>query len=845
MDRSRAESDVQSAEVTEAPQTTQAQSTHRRVRPLSQSRSYHSIFSSVRGSARNGASSRGRAREKPEEKVEEEEEEKTSPTTPAAEEEPVTVEAVEEEEPNNDVVYSEPQVTSTLAVTPTPMTTTLRAVTSAPTTAATTTRRPPPRRPVKIRVHQKPGSSSLSSSPSTDVSSSSSRASSSLLIPKHSQEASVMKKDGYTDSLKPESKFTFAQPSITQRKPSTTVSTQTTAQPKTVAPPSGRDPAGRSSGSVLNSRYGFGQRNSGIASRGNFTRYPNGYKYRPASTANAQSKLPGRTQSLASSNTDSSKSQSPLPTGSQNRETSGTLKSAISRSNSRTGSQSESTPNTEGSDAPRSRSHSPSTSGAHRPTLTSRSGSRAPTSSETHDSEASRPTARRVANSQATSHNTHPARTPEKQDMTYGEESHNTEQENAGGRNGEAEGQTSSVRLTVLNANVASPEDNRKESGEGQDGKEEKNVVSPARVQPSHTERSQSLASRFPGRFGTGARVPSNRQQGRAPWGRTSSSVGAGRPVLQGSVRRASGASGAAGVTRIQETSENVETASEHNLLKKGLRDSSHKPSTTVRKNEFSESRQPSTSTAAPSSPNSDSHHSSGGHRASSEAIHGEASPNHNNNNNNENDHEKDYLYKGSKVIVDRNEKVPDPTAAPKTTTSTPVHHHQTSVNRGGGDRREPSSGSRTSSSYQRPAVSANGRARSPTLANRQPGGYRLPFRVQPAQNTRARSPTTPDSSSLSESSSHSSSSKMPRPVLTSDRGEGRGSSVTRTGGLSGGSLPSSAAASYTPSSSSSSASARDSLRTRARYPNFRGKASTGEALRPNYGNGNIPFVSM
>ncbi|CAL8392139.1 unnamed protein product [Arctogadus glacialis] len=839
--RSHAESDVQSAEVTETPQTTRAQSTHRRVRPLSQSRSYHSIFSSVRGSARNGASSRGRAREKPEEKVEEEEEEevaKTFPTKPPPEEEPVTVEAVEEEEADNDVVYSEPQVTSTLVVTPTPMTSTLRAVTLAPTTAATTPRRAPPRRPVKIRVHQKAGSPSLSSSSSsTALSSSSSGASSTLLIPKHSQELSVIQKDGYTDSLKPESKVPYAQPSLSQREPSTPVSTQTTAQPKTVAPPSGRDPAvaRRISGSVLNSRYGFGQRNSGIAARGNFTRYPNGYKYRPASTANAQSKLPGRTQSQASSNTDSSKTQSPLPTGSQTRETSGTLNSAVSRSNSRTGSQSKSTSNTEGLDVSRSRSHSPSTAGAHNPSLTPLSGSRTPAATETQDS--TRPAARRVTHNTATSHNTQPSHPPEKQDTTYGEESDTTEHENTGSRTGQAEGQTSGVQLTASNANVPSAENDGKESEEGQGGKEVKNVVSPARVQPSHAERSPSLASRFPGRFGPGARVSSHRQQGRAPWGRSSSSVGAGRPVLQGSARRASGATGAAGVSRIQETSENVEAAPEHNLLKKGLRDSLHKPSTTVRKNEFSESRQPSTSTAAPSSSNSDSHHSSGGHRASSEAVHGGASHNHNNNNNN--DHEKDYLYEGSKVIVDRKEKVPDPTAAPKTTTSSPVNRHQTPGNRGGveGDRREPSSGGRTSSSYQRPAVSANGRARTPSSAIRVPGGYRLPFRVQPAQSTRARSPTTSDSSSLSESSSHSSSSKMPRPVLTSVRGEGRGSSVTRTGGLPGGGLPSSAAASYTPQSSSSSASSRDSLRTRTRYPNFRGKAPKGEALRPNYGN--------
>ncbi|XP_059897221.1 fibronectin type III domain-containing protein 1 isoform X1 [Gadus macrocephalus] len=841
-DRSHAESDVQSAEVTETPQTTRAQSTHRRVRPLSQSRSYHSIFSSVRGSARNGASSRGRAREKPEEKVEEEEEEeeaKTFPTKPPPEEEPVTVEAVEEEEADNDVVYSEPQVTSTLVVTPTPMTSTLRAVTLAPTTAATTPRKAPPRRPIKIRVHQKPGSPSLSSSSSsTALSSSSSGASSTLLIPKHSQELSVIQKDGYTDSLKPESKVPYAQPSLSQREPSTPVSTQTTAQPKTVAPPSGRDPAvaRRISGSVLNSRYGFGQRNSGIAARGNFTRYPNGYKYRPDSTANAQAKLPGRTQSQASSNTDSSKSQSPLPTGSQTRETSGTLNSAVSRSNSRTGSQSKSTSNTEGLDVSRSRSHNPSSAGAHNPSLIPLSGSRTPAATETQDS---RPAARRVTHNTATSHNTQPSHTPEKQDTTYGEESDNAERENTGSRTGQAEGQTSAVRLTALNANVPSAENDGKESEEGPDGEEEKDVVSPARVQPSHAERSPSLAGRFPGRFGTGARVSSNRQQGRAPWGRTSSSVGAGRPVLQGSARRASGATGAAGVSTIQETSDNVEAAPEHNLLKKGLRDSLHKPSTTVRKNEFSESRQPSTSTAAPSSSNSDSHHSSGGHRASSEAVHGGGSHNHNNNNNNDNDHEKDYLYEGSKVIVDRNEKVPDPTAAPKTTTSNPVNHHQTPGNRGGveGDKREPSSGGRTSSSYQRPAVSANGRARSPSSAIRVPGGYRLPFRVQPAQSTRARSPTTSDSSSLSESSSHSSSSKMPRPVLTSVRGEGRGSSVTRTGGLPGGGLPSSAAASYTPPSSSSSASSRDSLRTRTRYPNFRGKAPKGEALRPNYGN--------
>ncbi|KAG7274876.1 hypothetical protein CRUP_014661 [Coryphaenoides rupestris] len=124
-DRGGDEDHLESAEVTEAPQTTPA--TNRRVRPLSQSRSYHSIFSSIRGSVRNGASSRGRARE------EEEEEEETSPTTPPPEEEPVTVK--EEEEPDNDVVYQEPEVT------PTPQATTLQAVTLAPTTTTSATTR--------------------------------------------------------------------------------------------------------------------------------------------------------------------------------------------------------------------------------------------------------------------------------------------------------------------------------------------------------------------------------------------------------------------------------------------------------------------------------------------------------------------------------------------------------------------------------------------------------------------------------------------------------------------------------------------------------------------------------
>ncbi|KAK0139304.1 Fibronectin type III domain-containing protein 1 [Merluccius polli] len=398
----------------------------------------------------------------------------------------------------------------------------------------------------------------------------------------------------------------------------------------------------------------------------------------------------------------------------------------------------------------------------------------------------------------------------------------------------QAEEQTSSVQFTTLNTNVQTPEDDRKETEEREDKQEEKTVLSPARVQPSHAERLPSLASRNQGRFGAGTRGLSNRQEGRAPWGRTSSSLGEGRPILQGSARRVSGASGAAGVSKIQETSEIVETASARNPLKNGVRESLLKPSLTVRKNDFSESRQPSTSSTAPSSSNSDSHHSSSGHRASSEPINGGAS----NNNNNDNDHDEEYLYEGSKETVDRNEKVLDPTVAPKTTTSPPVNHHKTSVNRGSGDKREPSSGSRTSTSYQRrPSMPANGRVRSPVLANRQSGGYRLPFRVQPAQNTRASLSNTESSSS--ESTSSSSSSNMPKPVLTSDRGEGRGSSITRTGGLSGGNSPStsSAAASYTPSSSSSSASSRDNLRTRTRYPNFRGKAANGGGLKPSYGN--------
>ncbi|KAK1888611.1 Fibronectin type III domain containing protein 1 [Dissostichus eleginoides] len=138
---------------------------------------------------------------------------------------------------------------------------------------------PQPRRPIKIRVHQKPGSkaasssSSSSSSPSSsgtsssssDSSSSSASSSSASSSPSSTslssssriQESAASRKD-YVASAYPESKDTFDKPILTLTKPSSTVLKETNPQ-QTGATSVGRGSAsaGRPNGSGFGPRYGL------------------------------------------------------------------------------------------------------------------------------------------------------------------------------------------------------------------------------------------------------------------------------------------------------------------------------------------------------------------------------------------------------------------------------------------------------------------------------------------------------------------------------------------------------------------------------------------------------------
>uniref|UniRef100_A0A673XP44 Fibronectin type III domain containing 1 n=1 Tax=Salmo trutta TaxID=8032 RepID=A0A673XP44_SALTR len=408
----------------------------------------------------------------------------------------------------------------------------------------------------------------------------------------------------------------------------------------------------------------------------------------------------------------------------------------------------------------------------------------------------------------------------------------------------------------------------RREEGERGDRREERrrgenNYNTPA-PPPS---RINPFGNRHQSRFGTGtgssSRASSPRADGRVPWSRTtsSSSVGAGRPLLRGTPSRtvalgaagATGAAGASGESRtsaLQETSENAKTSSTLFPLKNGEGAGSPKPSLPNRNAVLGGSRNPITSSSS-------SNTSSSGRRDSSEPVHRGSSIREDSSN----DHEEDYLYEGSKEIYERNEKVTDPTPVPKTTTTTTT---TTTTSAPSTPRRVSQSGDNESvdpkpgrtrpglipgSTFpRRPILGPNGRVRSPLLTNRQTAS-RFPFRAQPAQSTQLGS-SSPDTS---PSSSSSSSSSLPQP----DRRVNGGTSVSTGGSPPSLSLPSLRQTSSSEgshgdsqgsqdSSSSSSSSSRDSLGgqgTRMRYPSrsdpfLRGKTPSG-GLKPGYGNGN------
>ncbi|XP_068198034.1 fibronectin type III domain-containing protein 1 [Antennarius striatus] len=687
------ESALQSTEVQEEPTTSQprpAAPVNRRVRPLTQTRSYHSIFSSIRGSVRNPVN-RGSSRERAQDREDEEEEEEEVLTTPAPTTKTTTMEDVPEtKEPDNDVApgsdEEEPQTTETPS---------LKLLTPSPTKQPS---RPssPSRRPIKIRVHQKPASkaSSTTSSPTTS-SSTTTTPSSSLQI----QESAASRKD-YVASAYPEIKNPYNKPSISYTRPSTTDVRDRGSQQTSDR---GSSPAGRTNGF----RYGYSRRHPGILFRGNSTRMVNGYKPAIAS--------PSRTQTQASTNTHSSgTSQSTLLDGSQNLKTS------------------------------------------------------------------------HAAKYQETSG-------PKKFDkLQYVSESKsqgstvsmNTEEKGDGYTNTNAEATkveepTSSSKLH--------PHEVEKEEKQTTT---EKPPVTRAKINPSFAKRFPWLASRYPGMFGSQSRVSSSSQDSRNVSTRTSSSVEASTPNIKGISTRLSGATGAAGVSKIQETSRDLRNPSTVDSLKNEDSKDSIKPS--------SDNRNPTTSSS--SSSGSESHHYS---RRQGYPIHRGTS------------HEDDNEYKKDN-LDERSEKSEIKEVDPSSAQNKPS---RTGTDRNEDNNESVDTFSRTRHSspaggtqpHLRPGAGANGRVRSPFQTSRHFGGSRFPIRPQPAQNSRLGSSTIPSSAS----------SNVPQLVLTSDHNTGTGTTVTKTGGSS----------SSSSTSSSSLSTPVDSLRSqggRSRSNIYKRKPTNG-----------------
>ncbi|KAJ8009622.1 hypothetical protein DPEC_G00090810 [Dallia pectoralis] len=227
---------------------------------------------------------------------------------------------------------------------------------------------------------------------------------------------------------------------------------------------------------------------------------------------------------------------------------------------------------------------------------------------------------------------------------------------------------------------------------------------------PPPPSRTNPFVNRHRSRFGTGtgsiSRFSSPRADRKFHLRRTgiSSSIGAGRPILGGSLSRT-----ASGTSAIQETDEDSKTPSTLYPLKNGVEAGLLKPSVPNRSSILGGSRNPITPSSNPSF---------GGGTDSS------------------NDHEEDYLYKGSKE--NESKKVPDPTPAPKATTTTTTTSAPSRAPQGMFPRRS--------------IIGSHGRVRSPLLTNRQTGSG-FPLRAQPAQNTQITSsnPDTSSSSSLSQ----------------------------------------------------------------------------------------------
>uniref|UniRef100_A0A8C7IVJ4 Fibronectin type III domain containing 1 n=1 Tax=Oncorhynchus kisutch TaxID=8019 RepID=A0A8C7IVJ4_ONCKI len=291
------DTDLQLDAVTEqlSTPTQTTSSATRRTRPLTQTRSYHSIFSDVRGTVRKGATnqqlggSTSSARDKGREtETEDEQEEKYKTTEPNPEEQKkvrLTNEALEEKKEaltQNNGVPSEPEEEDRShgrgrgkdpAVDETSSPSLKTEVPSSEGSSSSSKPSYPLRKPLSGRRinsgrRQFSRTSGLGSvfQPKTQDAEMDSASSSSLSSsPSHSQESAAIRKDDAVTNYA-EGKNTYDQPSVTETKPSPSTPEQAISEPEAEAPSVGRGPTLPGRG------YGYGRRKPGILSRGN----PNG-----------------------------------------------------------------------------------------------------------------------------------------------------------------------------------------------------------------------------------------------------------------------------------------------------------------------------------------------------------------------------------------------------------------------------------------------------------------------------------------------------------------------------------------------------------------------------------------
>ncbi|KAM4528940.1 fibronectin type III domain-containing protein 1 [Fundulus diaphanus] len=824
--------DLQPTKVPEDPVTTpKPHNTNRRYRPLSQTRSFHSVFSTIRGSVRNPAN-RGSTRVA--EKEQEEQKNDKIPTTPSPVIETTTVVPETKELDNNVSPLSEEEVdyNEELLSTETPS---LKVLTPSPTKPVYKYPYRPNRRPIKIRVHKKTGSnntSSLSSTGSTSSSSTSSSSSfaassasssskniflSSSRLPSSSlAESSIMSSSDIQESAQSgmdnigstnhETKNidkipdpTSSRDSLTLGKPLIAVSSQETesTSPGTMAE------RRRNAGFRLGSKYSYGRRQPGSVLRGNLTRLPNGYK--PAVTTHLN--IPGPSQRQVASNTRSSeKKLSTLKERSQNHETSSPSSPKFPKST--LGS---SLDHQTASDIPAfDKSQVSSESRSHDSKILQGSHASTSQSSPSHNLNvgSSQSTSQTQPSTSQGNRNSQGSNTSFTQDTSF---SKKTDDINYNNR----EDIEDTAKEPTLNSRAHTTKEIRKDEIQVE-STNKKPVVSRTRISSSFAERFPWLADRYPGKFTSGLGTPSSRKDARTPT-RVSSSVGAGRPLLKETQTRVSGAAGASGVSLKQEPIEDLKTTSRPDSIKNGVVMSAVKPHLPNQHAATSDTRNPTRMSSSETLTSSDSGSSSlksSGLRDSSEAIHKEIS---------KTEDKRDNV---DTISTERNRKLADPTAAQTNPASPSVHknaeNNESVTTRESLSRTRTGTSSGISPSIRRPGVAMNGRVRSSLLANRQLGGSRLTVTPQLVQNSRLGGSTL--------NSSPTSSLNMPKPVLTSTSDADSGAPVKKTE-LIGGNTH----------SSSSLPSSRDSFKNhgvRTRYPIIGRKPNNGGRFKPGNGNG-------